>query len=107
MITKPFKMDLNVAPEMKKIKKLPFTISNKCNLWSLGNITYIFNQAIIMKKNLIVIMVILLLEKIFFFRKLEFISVKLTKKNPVNRFSFINLKILINILYIYKCHYIY
>lgn len=38
MITKPFKMDEYVAPEMKKIKKLPFTISNKCNLWSLGNI---------------------------------------------------------------------
>lgn len=38
MVTKPFKMDEYTAPEMKKIKTLPFTLLNKCSFWSLGSI---------------------------------------------------------------------
>lgn len=37
-ITKPFKMDDYTSPELKSMKKIPYTILNKSSLWSLGKL---------------------------------------------------------------------
>ena len=37
-ITKPFKTDDYTSPELKAVKKIPFTILDKSSLWSLGKV---------------------------------------------------------------------